>query len=487
MRCLTATLIFAALILGAVLPAFAADVIHSGSWGGLMWELNETTGHMIISGEGKMEKFTHSSKSAWHSFKTSIKTATIEDGVTSIGDYAFYYCKNLTSVEIPNSVTAIGDDAFSYCESLTGVNIPNGVTEIGASTFYDCGLTNVKIPNSVTSINEYAFANCRKMTSIEIPNSVTSIGNWAFSWCESLTSFEIPNRLTDIGDYAFAFCSRLTSLYYCNTEEQWNKIKKGENWDKSTGDYTFYFHETHTWDSGEITSLPTHTTVGTRTYTCADCNATETEESPKLTEHTYGNWAKKNDQQHQKLCECGDVQYGDHEWNSGEITVPPSHTSAGVKTYTCADCNATKSEDIAKLTEHTYGDWTNFNEQSHQKLCECGDAKFEDHTYTSDTDTDCEVCGFVRALNTNEPITDEPNTDKPGIDLPTTDEPNTDVPATNEPTTDEPIEIFGCNVAGCNFSVVIKSGCNSSAAIGRAWLFLLAIGSAGLLLKKKEF
>ena len=81
--------------------------------------------------------------------------------VTSIGDYAFYYCDGLTSVTIPNSVTSIGDYAFKGCSGLTSVTIPNSVTSIGNSAFYGCkGLTSVTIGNSVTSIGEYAFEDC---------------------------------------------------------------------------------------------------------------------------------------------------------------------------------------------------------------------------------------------------------------------------------------------------------------------------------------
>ena len=110
--------------------------------------------------------------------------------VTSIGDESFYWCWNLTSIEIPNSVTSIGDHAFYQCESLTSI----------------------QIPNSVTSIVDGAFEDCTSLTSIEIPNSVTSIGSWAFAWCESLTSVVIGNSVTSIGNYAFWACSSLTSI-----------------------------------------------------------------------------------------------------------------------------------------------------------------------------------------------------------------------------------------------------------------------------------
>jgi hypothetical protein len=85
----------------------------------------------------------------------------IPDGVTSIGNNAFYRYSDLTSVVIPNSVTSIGSRAFSGCSGLTSVEIPNSVTSIGDSAFRDCySLTSVVIPNSVTSIGSSAFAHC---------------------------------------------------------------------------------------------------------------------------------------------------------------------------------------------------------------------------------------------------------------------------------------------------------------------------------------
>ncbi len=141
----------------------------------------------------------------------SLTSVSIPDSVTSIGDNAFYFCESLTSVTIPDSVTAIGDSAFSYCDSLTSVSIPDSVTAIGDEAFYSCSsLTSVNIPDSVTSIGDRAFSYYDSLTSVSIPDSVTAIGNRAFYYCDSLTSVSIPNSVTSIGDYAFGDCSNLT-------------------------------------------------------------------------------------------------------------------------------------------------------------------------------------------------------------------------------------------------------------------------------------
>ena len=173
------------------------------------------------------------------------------NSVTSIGEWAFYYCSGLTSVTIGNSVTNIGYAAFAYCSSLTSITIPNSVTSIGSEAFRGCsGLTSITIPNSVTSIGEDAFGWCSGLTSIVvekgntvydsrencnaiietatntliagcqntiIPSSVTSIGDYAFDGCLSLTSITIPNSVTSIGEWAFYYCSGLTSITIPNS------------------------------------------------------------------------------------------------------------------------------------------------------------------------------------------------------------------------------------------------------------------------------
>ena len=134
--------------------------------------------------------------------------------VTSIEEFTFSSCSNLTSVTIPNSVTSIGNRAFSGCGNLTSITIPNGVTSIGEGTFAYCSsLTSVTIPQSVTSIGWAAFDGCTSLTSVTISNGVTSIGSVAFMGCTSLTSITIPNSVTSIGDLAFENCSNLISIY----------------------------------------------------------------------------------------------------------------------------------------------------------------------------------------------------------------------------------------------------------------------------------
>ena len=178
----------------------------------LTWKLYED-GTLNISGKGAMKDYSYDSNQSPVYNNSNVKKVVIEDGVTSIGTYAFYDCSSLTSITIPNSVTSIGNSAFSYCISLTSIMIPDSVTSIGISAFRNCiSLTSITIPDGVTGIGEAAFRNCSSLTSITIPDSVTSIGESAFESCWNLTSITIPDSVTSIGNYAFYNCNSLTSV-----------------------------------------------------------------------------------------------------------------------------------------------------------------------------------------------------------------------------------------------------------------------------------
>ena len=154
---------------------------------------------------------------------TGLTSITIPNSVTSIGINPFY-CTGLTSVNIPvTDLAAFCNNKIVlliYYNTNTPINlidaegkeikdyiIPSGVTSIGNYAFYNCtGLKSINIPNSVTSIGNYAFSNCTGLKSINIPNSVTSIGESAFSGCWGLTSINIS--VTDLA----AFCNNCSFL-----------------------------------------------------------------------------------------------------------------------------------------------------------------------------------------------------------------------------------------------------------------------------------
>ena len=140
-------------------------------------------------------------------------TYIVPDSVTEIGDYTFYYCKNLREITIPDSVTEIGYQAFSGCTSLTEIVIPDSVTEIGSFAFSGCtSLSKVQLPNGLTKIGDSAFYYCTSLTEITIPDSVTQIEVSAFSGCTSLKELTIPDSVISIGGYAFSGCTSLAKI-----------------------------------------------------------------------------------------------------------------------------------------------------------------------------------------------------------------------------------------------------------------------------------
>ena len=147
------------LLFTIMLLPIVTNADNSGSCGdGVTYYFEEETGTLTISktgeGTGEMSDYDYSeSYSPWLSYSNNILKGIVEEGVTSISDYAFYGCSSMASVAIPDGVTSIGAGAFWACSSLTSVIIPVGVTSIGHSAFWMCGsLASVTIPDGITRI-----------------------------------------------------------------------------------------------------------------------------------------------------------------------------------------------------------------------------------------------------------------------------------------------------------------------------------------------
>ena len=167
----------------------------------ITWTLEKYT--LTISGYTAMEDKAEDNVSPWYGKRKNVYSVVIEDGVTSIGNYAFKDCEYLTSITIPNSVVSIGTHAFMGCVNLTHIDIPDSVTNIGGSAFAHCkSLQNIVIPDGVTIVGNFTFCACDSLTSVVIPDSVTEIGFWAFDDCDNLTSVSIPTN-AKIELYAF--------------------------------------------------------------------------------------------------------------------------------------------------------------------------------------------------------------------------------------------------------------------------------------------
>ena len=332
--------VLAVLMIASLLPAtaLAVDIVDSGTCGAkgsnLTWTL-DSEGVLTISGSGGMHDYDGPSSPPWYRSRSMVKSAVIADGVTSIGEWAFFGCGSLTSVTIPNSVTSIGRYAFYYCTSLTSVTIPD----------------------SVTSIGWLAFNGCTSLTSVTIPDGVTIINDAVFNGCTSLTSVTIPDSVTSIGGSAFYNCTSLTDVYYAGSEAQWKaiSISSTENDDLLTANI-HYNYVSHTHSYKDVVTAPTCTEKGHTTHTCSCGDSyVDTYTDPlghdlkddaavAATCTTAGTTAGKH-------CTRCDYKEGmetiaalGHAWDEGKVTKEATETTQGSMTYTCTRCPATKRD-----------------------------------------------------------------------------------------------------------------------------------------------
>ena len=241
-----------------VIPDSSSDYYEYGTLSnGVTWRLGRD-GKLTINGNGPIPDFDKEKDVPWYCCKHLVTDIEIGSGITAIGNNAFYSVEYLKTVSIPNTVTRIGEKAFYYCmrnfervaipgsvktiedsafsgcqklsyvklnEGLTSIgksafnmcreinsiSIPSTVTDIGESAFYGCSnMPNVTIPSSITTIKDETFHNCSSMTKLVLPDGVTSIGKSAFEGCSALADVNIPGGVTSIGERAFAF-SGITS------------------------------------------------------------------------------------------------------------------------------------------------------------------------------------------------------------------------------------------------------------------------------------
>ena len=198
-------------------------LIDSGSWGeNLTWTLDEN-GLLTISGSGAMSPSLFQDDSEFHRHQDEIVSVSLPEGLTSIGDYAFTTCWNLTSVTIPEGVSSIGKFAFEECSSLNSAVIPDSVVSIGNGAFQLCtGLTTLSLPKNLTEIGDFAFSHS-SLRSVVLPDSLDSLGAYAF-YQSGLHTVTLPNHDTRIGDAAFTDCPNLSSIlvdpanpyFYCD-------------------------------------------------------------------------------------------------------------------------------------------------------------------------------------------------------------------------------------------------------------------------------
>ncbi len=176
------------------------------------YSFDASTKTLTISGEGAMPNFTNvdsgDTAQPWYTWRSdgSIENVVVEEGITSLGNYAFYFV-SATDFSLPTTLTQIGNYAMSGTNGITEITLPAGLTRLGNDAFYFCSnLERVVLPASLTVISTSCFENCTALESVEFPkmNMQVSIYRRAFTGCSSLTEITLPKGAT-LGNYAYGY------------------------------------------------------------------------------------------------------------------------------------------------------------------------------------------------------------------------------------------------------------------------------------------
>ena len=330
----------------------------------------------------------------------SLTNTTLPAAITAVPGKCFADCTKLLNVNYAGTVTAIGDLAFESCKALTAAPIPETVTETGASAFTGCtALTDVTIPAGVSTIPEDCFRGCTALADIDLPGTVTHVGYNAFTGCAALKDVRCYGAAPAVepgNSEAHSFEPATVTIHY-NPAMNWTLDADGK-WqgytvsDKGACLHTDYGTTEHTvpatcgeagrvdticdncgevistrelpptgahdWDGGTVTTAPTETTPGVRTFTCTVCGDIREETIPATGAHDYQftkNVAPTCTDGGYDLYTCSGcgaterrnlTDAAGHKWDGGTVTTAPTETTPGVRTYTCAVCSQTRTETI---------------------------------------------------------------------------------------------------------------------------------------------
>ena len=340
----------------------------------------------------------------------SLSGMTLPAAITAVPDKCFNDCTKLLTVDYKGEVTAIGERAFEGCKSLTKAPIPAAVTVLGNSAFSGCvALTDVTLPGGVTAVPDACFQDCTALADMKLPATVTSVGHNAFTGCKALKDvrcYGAPPTVQPGGAAEHSFEPGIVTIHYnpdpvygwtLDADGTWQGYKvssKGACLHTGYGTTETTVPATcgadghidticsncgdviatkvipatgaHTWDNGTVTTEPTETTPGVRTFTCAVCSQTKTEVIPATGAHTFvftKTVAPTCTEAGYDLYTCRDCGASEqrnvkpalgHKWDSGTVTAEPTETDPGTMTYTCTVCGQTKTEVIPATGPHTH-------------------------------------------------------------------------------------------------------------------------------------
>ena len=339
---------------------------------------------------------------------TSLSGMTLPAAITAVPDKCFDGCTKLLTVDYKGEVTAIGECAFEGCKSLTKAPIPAAVTALGDSAFNGCiALTDVTLPGGVTAVPDACFQGCTALADMKLPATVTSVGHNAFTGCKALKDvrcYGAPPTVEPGGAAEHSFEPGIVTIHYnpamnwtLDADGTWQGYKvssKGaclhtgygttentvpatcgeagrvdticSNCGEVVSTKEIPATGAHTWDNGTVTTEPTETTPGVRTFTCAVCSQTKTEVIPATGAHTFvftKNIAPSCTEAGYDLYTCSGCGATEkrnskpalgHKWDSGTVTAEPTEKDPGTMTYTCTVCGQTKTEVIPATGPHTH-------------------------------------------------------------------------------------------------------------------------------------
>ena len=338
----------------------------------------------------------------------SLTNTTLPAAITAVPGKCFADCTKLLNVKYAGTVTAIGDLAFESCKALTAAPIPETVTEIGASAFTGCtALTDVTIPAGVSTIPEDCFRGCTALADMKLPGTVTHVGYNAFTGCTALKDVRCYGAAPAVepgNSEAHSFEPATVTIHY-NPAMNWTLDADGK-WqgytvsDKGACTHTDYGTTertvpatcgkagrvdticdncgevvstrelpptgAHVWGNGVVTTAPTETTPGVRTFTCSGCDQTRTETIPATGAHDYqftktvAPTCTDGGYDLYTCSGCGATEKRNltdaagHKWDGGTVTTAPTETTPGVRTFTCTVCGDIREETIPATGAHDY-------------------------------------------------------------------------------------------------------------------------------------
>ena len=330
----------------------------------------------------------------------SLTNTALPAAITAVPGKCFADCTKLLNVNYAGTVTSIGDLAFESCKALTAAPIPETVTAIDKAAFTGCtALTDVTIPAGVSTIPEDCFRGCTALTDIDLPGTVTSVGHNAFTGCTALKDVRCYGAAPAVepgNSEAHSFEPATVTIHY-NPAMNWTLDADGKWQGYTVSDKGACLHTdygttertmpatcgeagrvdticsncgevvstrelpptgAHVWDNGVVTTAPTETTPGVRTYTCTVCGDIREETIPATGAHDYrftktvAPTCTDGGYDLYTCSGCGATERRNltdaagHKWDGGTVTTAPTETTPGVRTFTCTVCGQTRTEAI---------------------------------------------------------------------------------------------------------------------------------------------